>query len=1120
MSNELNIFSASTGSSENALLYGAASARAWVSGSLRADDGLDFSAEFDAQVSAKLGGEVAGGLARLGADLSGRAHAGVRLQAGIPLDLFEAAGVIARLRLEASVDGQAKVSASMSLGELQRLVLDAFPADARPYVRILLDEAKVGASVWARGSFAAMAVAELLAVAELFPQDGTGAGVSAWFNYGFGWGYGGGWGVVVNTGFDTPVMLRRMSAQAGADLARALASYREQAGLADDDPLLPLLDAAQTVLPMALDAVVTWCRDEWSAGSPAEHESLLDAVLTAVRRLAADILAPRLLRLALDFLLAEVGGLDVAAVRRFWADLTRALAILDDLSQADGLDAVGAVAQLLLTAVPWVAADRAALVRSAIRCAVALTVLVVPDSGDPATLRGVLAADGAPGRPLSEVAAQVLLDELHDLLVSEDLVPDWLADLMGSTASLVATVAASPSGGMTRNEAADVLRRALDTVTTALTDAGVWDYLATVMPPDIVRALQAEARILGELCVALVDGDAVDAHATREAVSTGILILIGRPLSTLVHSVATRGFEAVPPALRSLADELDAGDTPVDLEASWNELGRQVLGATVGFPAAQLLRHVSRTAEQWANTMLPGELNMLDRFLLADGLVDDVLASGTREAIAAYKRQLLPVFGQHVVDHVTRSLEFLARDSVNLFTDMSEASVNMLLRALELSAVVSFRAAEAAVIAAEQAASQLQAREQELIRETDRLAADFLAGVARVADTIRALDAQVGAALTDWLIEQSMGPASASTPEWLRGGLRAIVTAAVNAHTGGALQATSHVTRVLADTLQVSAEALRVTAESPEGSAVGMRALLESLLRSDQVPSVEIPIGIDLPNPVLPFILPSIHIDITHVSLPANVVAGVVTTLIFDAVGVGPLIRALDDTAMSLRATRTALQTVRDAIRAGTASRMRAAMDRAQPTALLSVEVVGPRPGSTAAPQGEIVFRIPGATWTFVDPRGEGLPAEAISRVQVQVNGRLVPLTDIQWRNDGAAMEGHLQYAVQGGLVSDPNRPAVTVPPGPVALVVLVTDGVGVTSAQAAWYVIIPSEQSVLITVREPWFPIVRTRPFIPVNGRPVLAAPLIRPLQRPDLQRRDRDGREPGAPPRPSPRG
>jgi hypothetical protein len=319
---------------------------------------------------------------------------------------------------------------------------------------------------------------------------------------------------------------------------------------------------------------------------------------------------------------------------------------------------------------------------------------------------------------------------------------------------------------------------------------------------------------------------------------------------------------------------------------------------------------------------------------------------------------------------------------------------------------------------------------------------------------------------------------------------------------------------MLADTLEVSAEALRVTAESAEGGAVGMRSLLESLLQGDQMPAVEVPIGVDLPNPVLPFVLPAIHVDITQVSVPASVIAGVVTTLVFDAAGVGQLVRALDDTASTLHATRAALQTVRKAIVAGSATRMRAALAASRPTAPLSVEIVGPQPGTAAAATGEFVFRIPGATWSFVDPAGEGLPAEAVSRIRVLVDGRIVPLSDIEWWDYGVAMEGHLRYAAQGSLLVAGDRPPLTVPAGPVALLVLVTDATGTMSAHAAWHVVVPA-RSLSVGTPERWYPIARRAPFVGMTGIPEVAMPTASLLER-----RDRRGRIAVLPTTLSPRG
>jgi hypothetical protein len=80
----------------------------------------------------------------------------------------------------------------MSAGELRALVTGALPPEAQAYVCIVLDEIKVGATVWARASFAAMVISEVVAAVELFPTDNSGPGITAYFHYGFGWGYGAG----------------------------------------------------------------------------------------------------------------------------------------------------------------------------------------------------------------------------------------------------------------------------------------------------------------------------------------------------------------------------------------------------------------------------------------------------------------------------------------------------------------------------------------------------------------------------------------------------------------------------------------------------------------------------------------------------------------------------------------------------------------------------------------------------------------------------------------------------------------------------------------------------------------------------------------------------------------
>jgi hypothetical protein len=1086
LDNELNIFSLSTSTPEDSLVHGAALARAWVAGEMRSDDQLDLSAEFDAQCSAQLGGEVSGGLAKFTADLTGAAHAGIRLQAGIPLDLFEGAGIIARLRLEASVNGQAQVTAAMSLAELHQLLIDPLPQAARPYVRILLHEVDVGATVWGRLSFAAMAVAELMAVVTLFPTDGSPPGVTAKFNYGFAWGYGGAWGVIANFGFDPKELLRKLSDQAAADLAKEIDAYRKQAHITDGSPLSYALDAAEIIAPLTLSALVTWCQREISRDDTDQHASLLDAMLGTLKRLIVNALIPRLLDTTMKAIASQLGGAGREKLLQVWASLVRAVSELANSSADSDLEPVGAVAELILATAQLLPADSATIVKRTVRAASALIVLISDGTSDAPSLRKVLMMPGGAGLSLAGQAEQVLASELAGTLADLGILPGWLEDLVGDAAELVALLTDDQDPATRHREACQLLTQVLGSITQELATAGVWDHLATVLPVDLVRAIRAEVKILTELSTTLGRDGAVDAHHTREAVSAGIMILIGRPLNDMIKIIANRGLTAVPPALRTLADQVDDSPDRVNINASWGQLARQVVGATAGFPVAQLLRHVAQTTDTWTQTVLPEELQMLDKYLLAEDLADQVLEVGTGPAIAAFKQKLLPALGQHVIDHTLASLKLALTDSVNLFTSITEGSAKELLRILELTAITSFRLAELAIDTAEAELSELQAREQELEGQVAQYTADFFQGVASLAAEISSLDTHVGTALTNWLIQQCLGPAAANIPSYLRDVLDAIVTAAVNAATGGLLPATAAVVRSLGDVLRASADALRITAETEEGSAVGIWPLVESLFRGDQVPSVHIPIGVDLPNPVIPFVLPNIHIDIATVDVPANVVADVIMTLLFGAAGIEPLVDTLNGTVDSLRATKAALDTVKRAIAGNDASEMRSAMATSGASADLNVRIVQPSPASVAPAVGTILFQLTGANATFVAPQAAGLPSEAISRVRVLVNGQQVPLSQVGWHGSKGYLEGRLSYQVQ--RVGSKAGSGITLSPGPAAVVVLIVDGKGKTSAQASWHFVVERPPGGYMT--RPWFPIATKQPHIDLRSLlPILIA-------------------------------
>jgi hypothetical protein len=1068
VANELNIFDVSSETPTDAWAHGSAAARAWVTGSLRAEDGLDLSAEFDAQFSARFGTDVLKGVASLNGDLTGAAHAGVRLQAGMPLDLFEAAGIIARLRLEASANVRASVTAAMSVGEMRGLVTEALPVESRPYVNIVLDEIQVGATVWARASFAAMVISELVAAVDLFPEDGSGPGVTAYFHYGFGWGYGAGWGVITNVGFDLKRMLRRMSDQAELDLRAALEAYRTEDALDPDDPRAVATELAEVLLPLTLDALVSWCEQQLDAGDDEQLTSLGESLAEALRALVADALLPRLLSFAGEKVIENVAQIPAEDADEIWGELAAACVYLAAASD-DPAEAVGIAAVVLVQIAELMPDDVGAPLGSAVRCAAAIVALA-SDSDDP-SLRVVLSTAVATGHPpLKVLAGLVLADELASLLENEGLLPAWVTPLFDSAAAVTATLASDGSAAaLTTDEAVDLLRSLLTGLDELMTEEGLWDRLAAETDfPEMVQSIKAQTQVVIELCARLQEGNEVDGHATREAVSVAILMLIGQPLAQVISTVSERGLTQVPPALRALADEVDASSSPTSIDAGWEDLAKQVVGSSVGFPVAQLLRHAAGTSAQWRDTRLPAELAMLRSFLEID-LADEFAASGPTAAVSQFKKELVPILGQHVIDLVLTSHEFVLRDSVNLFEDMVTGTVQHVLRSLELSAIVSFRLVEEAVELAERGVSELQERERELEHEAERMSAEFLTALSGVTRHIRGLDAYVGAELTDWMVEQCIGPAAAADmPGWVRDALRSIVTAAVNISSGGVLSALGTALGSIADLIDASAESLRLTASSPEGGLVGIQPLLEALAAGDRLPNVVVPIGFDIPNPFMPFVLPSIHIEIARVPIPAKAVSSIVVTIIFGSTGLAPLIETLNTTATSLRLTKGALATVREAIAGTSAQEMRQNLQAARPGEQLGIDVLDPLPAAAAPSSGTIAFRIRGANLSFVDPAGAGLPQEAISRVQVMVNGQVVSVDDIRWQETAAGLEGRLDY----GESDAGDR--VMLRPGPAAVVIVVADGYGVLSAQQAWHFVVESPPAIELelVVVPVWFPI------------------------------------------------
>ena len=103
---------------------------------------------------------------------------------------------------------------------------------------------------------------------------------------------------------------------------------------------------------------------------------------------------------------------------------------------------------------------------------------------------------------------------------------------------------------------------------------------------------------------------------------------------------------------------------------------KQVVGSSVGFPVAQLLRHAAAHRRRVARHPPPGRAEDAEELPGARPRRRIRRRTVRPPPSHDFKQQLLPILGQHVIDVVLTSHEFILRDSVNLFRDMVTGTVH------------------------------------------------------------------------------------------------------------------------------------------------------------------------------------------------------------------------------------------------------------------------------------------------------------------------------------------------------------------------------------------------------------------------------------------------------------
>lgn len=203
---------------------GWAHARALATGSaelgLALNRGIDLSAGLD--LRAEVGVETAG---RIQALLKGgaRATAGISFQAAMPLDLFRAAGFVARMRAQAAAGAYLHVRLSLESDVLADTVRRALDAPWDELVAIMLSELRVGAELMGNAQVSAQLVGEAAVAGSLIDHGSEKAGFTCSFQYAMGYYYGAGFIFRAHYGLEQPGrLLDRLGNQLAVIVEREL----------------------------------------------------------------------------------------------------------------------------------------------------------------------------------------------------------------------------------------------------------------------------------------------------------------------------------------------------------------------------------------------------------------------------------------------------------------------------------------------------------------------------------------------------------------------------------------------------------------------------------------------------------------------------------------------------------------------------------------------------------------------------------------------------------------------------------------------------------------------------------------------------------------------------------
>jgi hypothetical protein len=194
-----------------------ASAEATTTRGFRLVLGAEAAARADASIRDLVAASLSGGVG---------VKARIDLAAAFPLDLFNEAGIVARIDAAAEAAAYLRASLGLDLQVFERRVRERFEGPLAELCGIFLEETAVEAGLWARVAFAAQLHGEATVTGSLLSSATGGPGFSVSLAYGAGVGLAAGADFLVNIGLvDPPRLLNRLSDRLTAEVVGRAAAH-------------------------------------------------------------------------------------------------------------------------------------------------------------------------------------------------------------------------------------------------------------------------------------------------------------------------------------------------------------------------------------------------------------------------------------------------------------------------------------------------------------------------------------------------------------------------------------------------------------------------------------------------------------------------------------------------------------------------------------------------------------------------------------------------------------------------------------------------------------------------------------------------------------------------------